>query len=209
MIVIPRQRSKEVVAILQELVGREPVLHDSGLVSFLSLSLLNFWHPTMSEAIFIGFAGRSAKLNFLPESTHSSKTCAMTMHCFPSSLCSTAASATRVQSCCFEYQTQFNIFARHVSLHARHKIADISRKVLEKRYPTLNLEYVRPSQEWLFNSYSGLIRDTSSFGAMIRSNIAYKGLRHPMKAVEGQFRPDFDHRYLAEGYTSSIAAAHR
>lgn len=72
-------------------------------------------------------------------------------------------------------------------------------KVLKTQYPTLNLDYVRPSQEWFHNSYEDMIGDKSSFGAMIRSNKAYNGLRHPMKEVNGLFKPDFNHRYLSEG----------
>jgi hypothetical protein len=47
MVVSPKAKRDQVRSILQEILGPYPVLHDDGVVSFLSLSMFNFWHPTM------------------------------------------------------------------------------------------------------------------------------------------------------------------
>lgn len=47
MVVTPRESSDKVRSILQEILGKYPRLHDDASVSFLSLSMLNFWHPAM------------------------------------------------------------------------------------------------------------------------------------------------------------------
>jgi hypothetical protein len=73
------------------------------------------------------------------------------------------------------------------------------RRVLEKQYAGLNLEYACPTQEWFEHAYKGAYTDKSSFGAMIRSNKAYQGLTHPMKDTGDGFVPDFDNRYMSEG----------
>lgn len=78
------------------------------------------------------------------------------------------------------------------------------RRKLEAKYPDLNLEYTRPTQEWFEHAYSGDITDKSSFGAMLRSNKAYQGLTQPMKQCTDGFVPDFTSRYMSEG---ELAAA--
>jgi hypothetical protein len=81
-------------------------------------------------------------------------------------------------------------------------------RVLQGRFPSLDLSAVRPLAEWLQRSYPHDILDSSSLQAMFNSNRSYAGLRVPMcpqpvqKRTKGQLSagllPDFQSRYLSE-----------
>jgi hypothetical protein len=72
------------------------------------------------------------------------------------------------------------------------------RIALERKYPGLNLEAVRPLGEWLLRSYQATIVDASRLQSCFTTNQSYAGLMAPMKPVKGGFVPDFQARYLAE-----------
>lgn len=47
MVVRPKESSAKVRSVLQDILGELPRIRDDLSVSFLSLSMFNFWHPTM------------------------------------------------------------------------------------------------------------------------------------------------------------------
>uniref|UniRef100_A0A7S0ASB5 Opine dehydrogenase domain-containing protein n=1 Tax=Minutocellus polymorphus TaxID=265543 RepID=A0A7S0ASB5_9STRA len=76
------------------------------------------------------------------------------------------------------------------------------KRVLLKRYPTLNLDSLHHVSHWMLTSYGDDIGDKTSIYTMLRTNKGYRGLTHPMREVEidGQkkYTPNFKYRYFTE-----------
>ena len=78
------------------------------------------------------------------------------------------------------------------------EIQSIAKKLNESNE---NIEHTKVLhvKDWLLSSYEGLIDDTSSLHKIITTNAAYKGIRVPVKRVDGNlFSPDFGSRYIVE-----------
>jgi hypothetical protein len=82
----------------------------------------------------------------------------------------------------------------------------ILRSALEERYPSINLNAVRPLDEWLCLSYADEIEDTSSLQTYFVTNRSYAGLRVPVKRVNGGMVPNFQARYLSEDVPFALLA---
>lgn len=82
----------------------------------------------------------------------------------------------------------------------------ILRSTLEARYPTIDLNSVRPLDEWLCLSYADDIEDTSSLQTYFVTNRSYAGLKVPVKKVNGGLVPDFQARYLSEDVPFALLA---
>ncbi len=80
-------------------------------------------------------------------------------------------------------------------------------RVLQSRFPHLDLSAVRPLSEWLELSYGSDIRDSSSLQAAFNSNRSYLGLKAPVWQSEDGLAPDFQARYLSEDVPYALAAA--
>jgi hypothetical protein len=80
------------------------------------------------------------------------------------------------------------------------------RSSLAERYPSINLNSVRPLDEWLCLSYADDIEDTSSLQTYFVTNRSYAGLRVPVKRVNGGMVPDFQARYLSEDVPFALLA---
>ncbi len=72
------------------------------------------------------------------------------------------------------------------------------RRALEAAYPHLDLSAVRHVGEWIRRTYRGSIRDDSSLHRCFVTNESYRGIRAPVRAVDGGYVPDFQARYLSE-----------
>eukprot|EP00957_Ditylum_brightwellii_P144690 11022420-Ditylum_brightwellii.AAC.1 len=77
------------------------------------------------------------------------------------------------------------------------------KRVLEERYPGLDLKDVRHVSEWMIRSYGDDIGDKSSIHKMLLTNKGYRGLTHPMveKEIAGggkKYFPNFKYRYFTE-----------
>ncbi len=82
----------------------------------------------------------------------------------------------------------------------------ILRSSLEARYPSINLNSVRPLDEWLCLSYADDIEDTSSLQTYFVTNRSYAGLKVPVKQARGGLVPDFQARYLSEDVPFALLA---
>lgn len=76
------------------------------------------------------------------------------------------------------------------------------KRVLLKRYPTLNLDSLHHVSQWMLTSYGDDIGDKTSIYTMLRTNKGYRGLTHPMREVEidgeTKYLPNFKYRYFTE-----------
>ena len=76
------------------------------------------------------------------------------------------------------------------------------KRVLLKRYPTLNLDSLHHVSHWMLTSYGDDIGDKTSIYTMLRTNKGYRGLTHPMTEVEidgaKKYVPNFKYRYFTE-----------
>ncbi len=79
------------------------------------------------------------------------------------------------------------------------QLSDEVQRIRSRLEATLDLSAVRPLMEWLVHSYGAAIQDTSSLQSAFRTNLAYAGLKAPVREVSpGSFVPDFAARYLTE-----------
>lgn len=88
------------------------------------------------------------------------------------------------------------------------KLSKVSDEVLElkrvllKRYPSLDLDSLHHVSEWMIRSYGDDIGDKTNIYTMLRTNKGYRGLTHPMREVktdEGvKYLPNFKYRYFTE-----------
>jgi len=63
----------------------------------------------------------------------------------------------------------------------------------------LEMNHVRPIKDWLLESYSQDISDSSSLARCFQTNSAYRGLKVPtVPAEDGKLRLDFQSRYVSE-----------
>jgi hypothetical protein len=77
---------------------------------------------------------------------------------------------------------------------------------LARRYPSIDLQAVRPLDEWLCLSYAEEIEDTSSLQTYFVSNRSYAGLKVPVVPMNGGLVPDFEARYLSEDVPFALLA---
>jgi hypothetical protein len=71
-------------------------------------------------------------------------------------------------------------------------------QAIMKACPGTDLGDVKDLYQWYMESYKeDIVNDSDLFNA-ITTNKSYKGLVHPVKAVEGGVAPDFGNRYLTE-----------
>ena len=68
-----------------------------------------------------------------------------------------------------------------------------------------NMENVLPLEKSYIYNYADNIKDTTNLLTMIKSNKAYAGILTPMKKINDKYIPDFESRYLTEGYTVWIS----
>ncbi len=80
------------------------------------------------------------------------------------------------------------------------------RSALEERYPSIDLNAVRPLDEWLCLSYADDIEDTSTLQTYFVTNRSYAGLKVPVRPVNGGMVPDFRARYLSEDVPFALLA---
>ena len=70
--------------------------------------------------------------------------------------------------------------------------------------PDISLD-IPTVEEWLLQSYAGQIEDNSTLALAFRTNRAYKGLKAPMKRLDGKrYVPDFTSRYLVEDVPTGL-----
>jgi hypothetical protein len=76
------------------------------------------------------------------------------------------------------------------------------KRVLQEKYPGLDLSSLHHVREWMLRSYGDDIGDTSSIHRMLLTNKGYRGLTHPTIEVdtpEGKkYLPNFKYRYFTE-----------
>jgi hypothetical protein len=72
------------------------------------------------------------------------------------------------------------------------------RVALERQVPGLDLSAVRSLKDWVLQSYTTDISDSSSLRNCFVTNRSYAGLLAPMKPTNGGLVPDFNSRYLSE-----------
>jgi hypothetical protein len=76
------------------------------------------------------------------------------------------------------------------------------RKVLEEKYPSIDLSSLHHVREWMLRSYGDDIGDKTSIYTMLITNKGYRGLEHPTVKVDtpdGQkYMPNFKYRYFTE-----------
>lgn len=77
---------------------------------------------------------------------------------------------------------------------------------LAERYPSIDLQAVRPLDEWLCLSYADEIEDTSSLQTYFVTNRSYAGLKVPVVPTDGGLAPDFQARYLSEDVPFALLA---
>lgn len=71
-------------------------------------------------------------------------------------------------------------------------------KQIQDACPDLDMSQVVHLSDWFKSHYHDEIGDNSSLMTSMRTNSAYEGLVHPMKAVENRYVPDFEYRYTTE-----------
>jgi hypothetical protein len=78
------------------------------------------------------------------------------------------------------------------------------KRVLQERYPGLDLSSLHHVREWMLRSYGEDIGDTTSIRTMLLTNKGYRGLTHPMITVNDPdvqrkyYLPNFQYRYFTE-----------
>ena len=77
------------------------------------------------------------------------------------------------------------------------------KRVLEEKYPGLNLEDVHHVRDWMLRSYGDDIGDKTNIYTMLNTNKGYRGLTHPMVTKEmpdgkTKYFPNFKYRYFSE-----------
>ncbi len=77
---------------------------------------------------------------------------------------------------------------------------------LAERYPSIDLQAVRPLDEWLCLSYADEIEDTTSLQTYFVTNRSYAGLKVPVVPADGGLVPDFQARYLSEDVPYALLA---
>jgi hypothetical protein len=88
-------------------------------------------------------------------------------------------------------------------------LTEVSNDVLKivreivRRYPSIDLNGVKPVREWYETSYGDDIADKSSMHRILNTNKGYHGLTHPCKPVDPSnldagYLPNFGYRYISE-----------
>eukprot|EP00532_Pseudo-nitzschia_australis_P007179 CAMPEP_0168165820 /NCGR_PEP_ID=MMETSP0139_2-20121125/1687_1 /TAXON_ID=44445 /ORGANISM="Pseudo-nitzschia australis, Strain 10249 10 AB" /LENGTH=366 /DNA_ID=CAMNT_0008082955 /DNA_START=424 /DNA_END=1521 /DNA_ORIENTATION=+ len=81
------------------------------------------------------------------------------------------------------------------------EVLEIKRVLMEK-YPGLDLSSIHHMRDLIVRYYGDDIQDKSSLHRMLQTNKGYRGLKHPMKAVDTfggmKYLPDFNFRYFSE-----------
>lgn len=157
---------ENVTAILQNLIGRLPVLHPAA--NFLAVTLMNInsvWHPTISYGFY---RNRDISKGF----------------------------------------DEPPLFYQGADEYTGEKLDKVSnevleiKRVLEEKYPGLDLKDVHHVSEWMLTSYGDDIGDKSSIHKMLLTNKGYRGLTHPVvekETPEGKkYFPNFKYRYFSE-----------
>ncbi len=71
--------------------------------------------------------------------------------------------------------------------------------------PDISMKDIPTVEEWLLQSYAGQIEDNSTLALAFRTNRAYKGLKVPVKRLDGKrYVPDFKSRYLVEDVPTGL-----
>ncbi|XP_052065156.1 octopine dehydrogenase-like [Mytilus californianus] len=71
-------------------------------------------------------------------------------------------------------------------------------KQIQEKCPDLDMSDVVHLSDWFKAHYQDGIADNSSLMMSMRTNRAYEGLEHPMKALDNGYVPDFAYRYTTE-----------
>ncbi|XP_063399596.1 octopine dehydrogenase-like [Mytilus trossulus] len=71
-------------------------------------------------------------------------------------------------------------------------------KQIQEVCPDLDMSQVVHLSDWFKSHYNDEVGDKSSLMTSMRTNSAYEGLVHPMKAVDNGYVPDFEYRYTTE-----------
>lgn len=96
------------------------------------------------------------------------------------------------------------LFYQGIDAHTADVLQSLSDEIqalrfsLAERYPSIDLQAVRPLDEWLCLSYADEIEDTSSLQTYFVTNRSYAGLKVPVVPTDGGLVPDFQARYLSE-----------
>lgn len=104
------------------------------------------------------------------------------------------------------------LFYQGIDAHTADVLQSLSDEIqalrfsLAGRYPSIDLQAVRPLDEWLCLSYADEIEDTSSLQTYFVSNRSYAGLKVPVVPMSGGLVPDFEARYLSEDVPFALLA---
>ena len=83
------------------------------------------------------------------------------------------------------------------------------RRVLEEKYPKIDLTSLHHVREWMLRSYGDDIGDKTSIYTMLITNKGYRGLTHPTVEVETpegtKYMPNFRYRYFTEDIPMGLA----
>ncbi len=95
------------------------------------------------------------------------------------------------------------LFYRSVDKKTADLLESMSREILEVKRAiehnfNLNLEAVSSISQWMLESYADDIEDKSTLFKMFQSNLSYRSLQVPVKAVNGLYQIDVKSRYLTE-----------
>jgi len=86
------------------------------------------------------------------------------------------------------------------------EVVATSRRIMAQ-YPWVDLSQVIPMYDWDIGCYGNDIRDKTNLMTALRTNSGYEGITHPMiRTEEGQYLPDFNHRFLAEDVPYGLVA---
>lgn len=91
------------------------------------------------------------------------------------------------------------------------EVLDIKRALMAK-YPDLDLSSLHHVSEWMVRSYGDDIGDKTSIYTMLHTNKGYRGLTHPMIAVDSpdgagkKYLPNFKYRYYTGKFSGKVRA---
>ena len=80
------------------------------------------------------------------------------------------------------------------------------KNIIKNKYPEQNFDKCVHIYDWYKITYPHTIKDNSSLKSCTNTNLAYKGLKYPLKKVKGGFLPDENHRYFQEDLPTGIVA---
>ncbi|EDO47689.1 predicted protein [Nematostella vectensis] len=96
------------------------------------------------------------------------------------------------------------LFYQGISKRAADLLDDMSNEVLAiakeitRRFPEVDMSQAIHIHDWYLRCYPDDITDKSTLKTTLQTNVAYRGLMHPMTKTEGGLVPTFKSRYSTE-----------